>query len=382
MDPIRRDLSDPRFMAQAIRLARRGEGWVEPNPMVGCVIVRDGELIGRGYHRHYGDPHAEIRALADCRHRGIEPAGADVFVTLEPCAHHGKTPPCTEALIQARPARVHVAMSDPYPEVAGRGIEAIRKAGIEVETGLSEDDARRLNAPYLKRLRTGLPWVIAKWAQTADGRIATRNGNSKWISGESSRQIVHRLRARVDAVMVGIGTAIADDPRLTARNVPVRRIARRVVVDPQGRLPLSSRLMQVETAPVTVAMAPGRADTRSRLETKGVDVLELPSPPGEPSRLSLRPLLAHLADHHATTNLLVEGGSSLLGSMIADNLVDQLLVFIGPHLVGDEHAVPAVSGMVVENIANARPLRLAQVKRVDNDVLLDYRLLKDADDDI
>ena len=140
--------------------------------------------------------------------------------------------------------------------------------------------------------------------------------------------------------------------------------------------------MQVETAPVTVAMAPGRADTRSRLETKGVDVLELPSPPGEPSRLSLRPLLAHLADHHATTNLLVEGGSSLLGSMIADNLVDQLLVFIGPHLVGDEHAVPAVSGMVVENIANARPLRLAQVKRVDNDVLLDYRLLKDADDDI
>lgn len=211
-------MNDAEAMRRALDLAARGRGRVEPNPMVGAVLLdRAGQAVGEGYHQQYGKEHAEVNALADARQRGVDPAGLTMVVTLEPCAHTGKTPPCVEALLQARVGRVVVAMVDPYEEVSGRGIARLREAGLVVEVGVEETAARRLNEAFIKRVTTGLPWVILKWAQTLDGRTATATGHSQWISNEASRAAVHELRAVVDVVAVGVGTAIADDPSLTAR---------------------------------------------------------------------------------------------------------------------------------------------------------------------
>ncbi len=320
-------------MRRALALARRSQGLVEPNPMVGCVLVRDGRILGTGYHRRYGGPHAEVEALRDCQKHGQDPAGCDVYVTLEPCCHHGKTPPCTDALIAARPRRVIAAMIDPFPQVAGGGVTALRAAGIEVQVGMEEEQACRLNEPFFKRLATGLPWVIAKWAQTLDGRIATATGQSKWISNDASRTYVHKLRARMDAVLVGIGTALADDPRLTARGVRRQRVARRVVVDPSLRLPETAKLL-VNLDPATadgaaLTLAVGQSllskppDKLLRLRERGVEFVGLPPLAAEPARLSLRPLLAHLAGTHQATNVLVEGGATLMGCLLQEGLVDE-----------------------------------------------------------
>src|SRR5437764_12544149 len=206
--------TDGQWMRRALELAERGRGYVEPNPLVGAVVVRDGRLVGAGWHQRYGQAHAEVNALAAA---GEAARGATLYVTLEPCCHVGKTPPCTDAVIRAGVARVVAAMSDPFPQVAGRGAELLRQAGLAVEVGPCEAEARRLNAPYLKLLARGRPYVHAKWAMTLDGKIATRSGDSKWISNRASRQVVHDLRGRVDGIVVGAGTALADDPQLTAR---------------------------------------------------------------------------------------------------------------------------------------------------------------------
>ena len=226
-------------MARAIELAALGRGSVEPNPMVGCVIARGAEVIAEGYHRQFGGAHAEVEALAVA---GVRAAGATMYVTLEPCCHWGKTPPCSEAVIRAGLARVVAAMPDPFPKVAGGGLTALREAGIAVELGVLESDAEQLNAPYLKRLRTGQPWVIAKWAMTLDGKLATRTGSSRWISSERSRELVHDLRRRVDAILVGRGTVVADDPLLTARP-PGDRTALRIILDRLARTPLDAKLV-------------------------------------------------------------------------------------------------------------------------------------------
>src|SRR5262245_52454147 len=233
------------WMRRALELAERGRGAVEPNPLVGAVLVRDGALVGEGWHQRYGGPHAEVHALAAA---GPAARGATLHVTLEPCCHPGKTPPCTDAVLAAGVARVVAAMSDPFPRVAGGGLARLRAAGLEVEVGLCEAEACRLNAPYLKLLSRGRPWVHAKWAMTLDGKMATRTGDSKWIRGGGSRRLVHELRGRVDAVVVGLGTALADDPALTARP-PGPRVATRVVLDGRGALP--GDLQVVRTAPET-----------------------------------------------------------------------------------------------------------------------------------
>src|SRR5579884_2079657 len=224
---------DDVWMRRALELAEHGRGYVEPNPLVGAVVVRDGQLVGEGWHQHYGEAHAEIHALAAA---GEGSRGATLYVTLEPCCHFGKTPPCTDAVLRAGIRRVVAAMPDPFPAVAGKGAELLRQAGVTVELGIGEAEARRLNAPYLKLLEKRRPWVHAKWAMTLDGKIATRTGDSKWISNEASRRIVHALRGRMDAVIVGAGTALADDPLLTARP-PGPRVATRAVLDSTGRLP-------------------------------------------------------------------------------------------------------------------------------------------------
>lgn len=372
-----------RFMRRALSLARRGRGRVEPNPMVGAVLVRGGQMIAEGYHRRFGAPHAEIEALEQCRRRGIEAGQCRMFVTLEPCDHDGKTPPCTDALIRAGIGRVVVAMVDPSSTVAGRGIDRLRCAGANVEVGLCGPEAQQLNEPYVKRVTTGYPWVIAKWAQTLDGRIATRGGDSRWISSPSSRRLVHQLRARVDAVVVGVNTVLADNPRLTARGVKVWRTARRVVIDPRLRLPADALLLGQcdggSVAAVTIAVnerlyadRPARLDA---MESLGVEFLGLPASRTDPSRLALRPLFQDLVHRHAATNVLVEGGSKLMGALWQERLVDQVLVFIGPQLLGDADAVPAVQGLVpaCDTIGQAPRLSLRSVNRVGEDVMLDYR---------
>lgn len=373
-------------MFQALSLAEAGRGWVEPNPMVGCVLVKDGRELGRGFHRRFGAAHAESEALADASARGESVSGATAYVTLEPCSHIGKTPPCADALIEAGLSRVVVAMIDPDPRVSGKGIEQLREAGIEVVLGVCERSARELNEPFIKRVTTGLPWVTVKWASTLDGKVATHTKDSKWISSPASRRRVHELRGQVDAVMVGVGTVLADDPRLDAREVQVRRVARRVVVDPELRTPPQAKLAlgsEPGDPPVTFGLCASVYDGPSQrakdYAAHGVELVPLPRRANQ--YLQLEPLLRHLAEAHNATNVLVEGGAALIGSMLDQGLVDRVLVFVAPKLLGDERATPAVSGLARELISEATRLTLRGVERIEDDVLLDYRAGNDASSD-
>ena len=323
---------DESLMRRALALAKKGEGRVEPNPMVGCVIVRDGRIIGEGYHRRFGCPHAEIEALKSCTRN---PRGATVYVSLEPCCHHGKTPPCTHALIRAGVTRVVTPLRDPNPAVNGKGLQQLRAAGIAITTGVLAHEAAVVLAPFLTRLRLGRSYVIAKWAQSLDGRLITPPGQSKWISCEASRRLVHRLRARVDAVLVGVGTVLADDPLLTARGVPLRRRALRVVLDSKLRTPLSAKLVaSTRTTPTLILTTAQSLKTRKaqQLKRKGVELVACKARSG---RLVLGDCLSHLAER-GVTNLLVEGGPTVLRAMLMARLVDEAWAFVAPGFMGGE----------------------------------------------
>lgn len=367
----------------AARLGAMGAGRVEPNPMVGCVIAREavesdgpaGEprIIGLGHHRVFGGPHAEVEALADCRARGQSPRGATAYVTLEPCAHTGKTPPCCDALIEAGVGRVVIARRDPNPLAAG-GAARLESAGIRVEFTAVSRSATRLSDPFVKRIRTGLPWVIAKWAQTIDGRIATRTGESQWISGERSRVLVHRLRGRVDAIMTGIGTVLADDPELTARHGVPRRRALRVVIDPQNRLPRTAKVLRTasQELPVLHVRGAGRDEQagESPGAAPGVSVLRLPL---RNELMDLERVLSHLATAHRAGSVLVESGPGLMGGMFRQDLIDEMHVYVGPMIFGDDQALPPVRGIEVEQLVEARRYRLIDARRVGDDVRSVYR---------
>jgi diaminohydroxyphosphoribosylaminopyrimidine deaminase/5-amino-6-(5-phosphoribosylamino)uracil reductase len=350
---------DAWHMRRALELAARGQGLVEPNPMAGCTIVRDGETVGEGFHGRFGGPHAEVEAL---RVAGPRARGATAYVTLEPCCHHGKTPPCTHALLAAGIRRVIVAQGDPFPQVAGGGIAELEGAGVEVEVGLLEAEARELNAR---------PWIIAKWAMTLDGRLATAQGDSRWISGEASRAIVHRLRGRVDAVLVGRGTAAADDPLLTARP-PGPRTAARIVVDSQASLSATSQLARTAAeAPVIVAAATSApAENVRRLTEAGCEVLACQ---GSSHAERLDWLLGELG-RRRMTNVLVEGGSQLLGSLFAAGAVDEAHVFIAPKLVGGSQAPISIAGQGVARMADALELADPQVEQSGADVYVHGRV--------
>jgi diaminohydroxyphosphoribosylaminopyrimidine deaminase / 5-amino-6-(5-phosphoribosylamino)uracil reductase len=359
-------MDDLHWMQCALELAERGRGFVEPNPLVGAVVVRDGAIVGEGWHQRYGGPHAEVNAFAAA---GEAARGATLYVTLEPCCHHGKTPPCTDAVLRAGVSRVVVAMSDPFPQVSGRGSEILRAAGLSVEVGLCEAEARRLNAPYLKLLSTGKPYVHLKWAMTLDGKIATRTGDSKWISNESSRRKVHELRGRMDAIVVGIGTALADDPQLTARP-PGARTAARVVLDSQGRLPLDSALVRTaRDIPVIVVTAGQAGENARRLHELGCEVLELPGTGGRPS---VDALLTDLG-RRRMTNLLVEGGAGVLGSFLDARAVGEVHVFVAPRLAGGAAAHSPVGGVGVARIADSLSLDEMEVEQIEGDVYLHGR---------
>lgn len=371
-----------RILDLAARLALRGFGAVEPNPMVGAVIVRDGTVIGMGHHRKFGGLHAEREALADCRRRGIDPRGSTVYVTLEPCNGHGKQPPCTEALVEAGVGRVVAARADPNPGKSGGG-ERLRASGIAFEFCADSLIASGMAAPFIKRVNTGLPWVIAKWAQTLDGKIATRTGESKWISGEEARRRVHRLRAKVDAVLTGIGTVMADDPMLNARGVArLRRVAKRVVVD--SRLEISAESRLVNTArdvPVLVvaeeAVVNGSGAAKAALlRSAGVEVVGAAH--GQRG-VDLRPLLRMLMERYAVSTVMVEAGPRLLGALFDEDLIDMAVVYLAPMVVGDEQARSAAEGRVAESLADSRRFRFSRVKRVGQDLELICRRVPDRD---
>ena len=354
-------------MTRALELAEQGRGCVEPNPMVGAVVVREGRIAGEGWHERFGEAHAEVNAIAAaggpaaCR-------GATLYVTLEPCSHHGKTPPCADAVVAAGLAKVLVAMVDPFPASQGRGIERLRAAGIAVEVGLLEAEARRLNAPFIKLVTEGRPFLIAKWAMSLDGKIATRTGDSRWVSSPVSRRLVHEIRGRVDAVLVGISTALADDPLLTARP-PGPRTATRIVADSRARLsPASQLVATARDVPLLLATTDAAPDARcNTLARAGVEILRLPA--NEQGRTDLRALLDELG-RRRMTNVLMEGGGELFASALAAGLVDKLMVFVAPKLRGGRDAPSPVAGGGIARMADALEARDWSLRRLGVDALI------------
>ncbi len=361
---------DERWMQRALRLAVRGEGYVEPNPMVGCVLVRDGRLIGEGHHAQYGGPHAEIVALRDCRSRDVDPHGATAYVTLEPCCHRGKTPPCSQALINAGITRVVVAVQDPFGSVNGGGFRELRDAGIAVTVGVAAEQAGEVLAPFAKRVRTGLPWVIAKWAMTADGRIATTIGQSQWITGEASRQDVHRIRGRVDAIVVGMGTVMADDPMLTARP-PGPRVARRVVVCREHLPEKETNLVRTARQYPTIVVAPPSLAAVQQADLAASGVQLMGCDPAD-SAGSLRRMLQQSATAGAT-NVLLECGGRLMSSFFEADLIDEFHVYVGALAVGGSGAPGPLGGIGKPELADATRLKVCEVRQIDHDAKIIYR---------
>jgi diaminohydroxyphosphoribosylaminopyrimidine deaminase/5-amino-6-(5-phosphoribosylamino)uracil reductase len=354
---------DELWMRRAIELAEQGRGHVEPNPLVGAVVVRDGQQVGEGWHEKFGAAHAEVNALAQA---GAAAKGATLYVTLEPCCHHGKTPPCTDALIRAGIARVVVAMADPFPQVAGQGAAQLRAAGIKVDIGVCANQARRQNAPYLKLVQTGRPYVHAKWAMTLDGKIATKTGDSKWISNESSRRIVHELRGRMDGILVGVGTVFADDPLLTARP-PGPRVATRVVVDTKGRIAPTSQLVQTARHVPTIIATTQDVASLSPLTDAGCEVLTLP--PDYEGKPNLESVLDELG-RRRWTNLLVEGGAAVFGKLFDRRLVDEVHLFIAPKLTGSSYDKTPVAGRGFDTVALGGGWITESIQNTDGDAYI------------
>ncbi|MGF1581224.1 MAG: bifunctional diaminohydroxyphosphoribosylaminopyrimidine deaminase/5-amino-6-(5-phosphoribosylamino)uracil reductase RibD [Gemmataceae bacterium] len=367
--------NDWTYMQRALELAELGRGGAEPNPLVGAVIVNNDKVVGEGHHERYGGPHAEVNALAMA---GEAARGGTLFVTLEPCCHHGKTPPCTTAVTRAGIRRVVAAMGDPFPKVAGNGARLLREAGIPIEFGLGEAESRKLNAPYLKLLATARPYVHAKWAMTLDGKIATRTGHSQWISNETSRRRVHALRARVDGILVGIGTALADDPMLNARlpesQMPPR-IATRIVLDSRCRLPTTSRLVQTasEYPTLVVVDKPNDPSHVDALRDHLCEVVflskESPKLTGHEEQLGRGGIegLLDLLGRRRMTNLLVEGGADVLGRFVDADAIDEFHVFVAPLVAGGDGKSP-VGGLGVEKMSEALRMETWNFHDTDGDV--------------
>lgn len=356
-------------MRRALRLAARARGRTAPNPMVGCVLVRGGQVVGEGYHRQAGLPHAEVEALAAA---GRKARGATAFVTLEPCNHHGRTGPCTEALLGAGVSRVVAAMADPNPKVVGAGAERLRRAGVRVELGLCEAEARAQNAGFVSWVTRGRPHVVLKAALTLDGRIATASGDSRWVTGEAARAEVHRMRDAAGAVLVGVGTVLADDPALTTR-LPGRRVGRdplRVILDGRLRTPPAARVARPGTLLVCAESAGRLAE--QRLRERGAEVLRLPAADGH--AVDLGALLDELG-RREVLDLLVEGGAGVHGGFLQARLADRLVVFIAPKIAGSDGR-PFAELASPPRMADALRLSNVRTRRLGPDLRLSGELLR------
>ena len=360
---------DEKFMRLALRLAKEGLGKTSPNPMVGAVVVRGNTIVGRGYHHRAGEPHAEILAL---RQAGKKARGATLYLNLEPCDHLGRTPPCTRAILDAGIKRVVSGMEDPNPLVSGRGIRRLRKAGVRVDLGILEKECQVLNAPFFKYITSQNPFVTLKAAASLDGKVATPSGDSRWISSEASRSHVHRLRQAMDAVMVGIGTVLKDDPLLTVR-LPGEKEPHhplRIIVDSRLRIPLDSQLVRTAGQyPTLVATTPAASSSKmQRLAKAKVEVLIIQK--DAQGHVSLRGLMKELA-RRGVVSLLLEGGSTLNANALKEGVVDRLLLFLAPKIIGGQRAPGVIGGEGAHLIRDARPVKMLKIRRIGPDVLVE-----------
>lgn len=364
---------DMHYMQQALALARGGTGYVSPNPLVGCVVVNDGMVVGQGYHQYFGGPHAEVYALQDA---GKRAQGATLYVTLEPCCHTGKTPPCVDAILQSGIQRVVMALRDPNPKVDGGGIARLQAAGITVTQDICTAEARKLNETFLKYITTGLPFVTLKSAITLDGKIATRTGASRWITGTMAREEVHRLRHAYDAIMVGIGTVLQDDPQLTTRLPDQQGVnPLRIVVDSTLRLPRKARVTEVAADCRTLIATTNRAAmaTQEILQARGVEIVRLPA--YDDGRVDLEALLSYLGGR-GVASILVEGGAYLAATLLQRRLLDKLLVFIAPKVMGGD-GISFIAPWGVETMEQVICLQQMTGRKVGEDFLLEAYLAQE-----
>ena len=386
MEQDRNREQDIRFMRMALELAERGRGWTSPNPVVGAVIVRgDGTVIGQGYHARYGELHAERHALKNCTE---SPAGATLYCTLEPCCHHGKQPPCTDAILEAGIRRVVVGSGDPNPLVGGKGIRILREHGVEVTEGILEAECDRSNEIFFHYIRTGTPYVVMKYAMTLDGKIAAYTGDSKWITGEEARQHVQTLRHTLRGIMVGIGTVLADDPLLTCR-LPDSRNPVRIVCDSKLRTPLSSQLVRTAgEVPTIIATCSKDREAAGRLEECGCRILRIgragvtygpfsvqnDSPAGAPAgSLDLRELM-HKLGEEKIDSILLEGGGTLNWSALQSGIVQRVMAYVSPKLFGGADAKSPVEGQGIPSPQLAFSLKNAEISRLGEDFLIEGAL--------
>ena len=365
-------MNDHYFMKMALALAEKGRGFTSPNPMVGAVVVKGGRVVGKGWHERVGGPHAEVNAIDDA---GDDARGATIYVTLEPCNHTGRTPPCTRKIIEAGISRVVVAMPDPNPDVTGGGVECLRQAGIPVTSGICEDESRELSEIFIKFIQTKTPFVILKTASTLDGQIATRTGDSKWVTGEPARHFVHQVRHEVDAIMVGIGTVRADDPSLTTRlpdgrgNDPIR-----IVLDTHLSIPETARILHLDSPAETIIIC-GKSADQSRmaaLAETGARVIPVEERNHTIDLGALMPVLGSMN----ITSLLIEGGGRVVHSALKAGIVDKVLLFFAPKLLGGNDGIPFCNGQGPEKMSRAIHLTDIRTRWFENDILIEGHLGK------
>ncbi|MDM8526499.1 bifunctional diaminohydroxyphosphoribosylaminopyrimidine deaminase/5-amino-6-(5-phosphoribosylamino)uracil reductase RibD [Desulfococcaceae bacterium HSG8] len=360
-------MDDKYFMKIALDLAAKGEGFTSPNPMVGAVVVRDGEVVGKGYHEAVGKAHAEVNAIDDA---GSSAEGATIYVTLEPCNHTGRTPPCTEKILSSGIRRVVVAMDDPNPDVRGGGNDYLRKQGIDITSGICEEEARKLNEVFIKYIRTKRPFVILKCAMTLDGRIATKTGDSKWVSGEASRKFVHRVRHAVDGIMVGMGTIRKDNPSLTTRLEGMNGLdPARIILDTRLSVSRDAKILHLDSDSDTILITDGSvsADKKAGFENMGARVIGYPARDG---RIDLDFLMDKLGEL-GITSLLIEGGSCVIASALKAGIVDKVLFFYAPRILGGDDGVPVCKGPGPDLMRDCLPVRDVRVRRFDDDVMIE-----------
>lgn len=356
---------DELYMKRAINLAKKGTGHTSPNPLVGAVIVKDNRIIGEGYHEYYGGNHAEVNAIENAT-EDVE--GATIYVTLEPCSHFGKTPPCAKKIVESKFAKVVIGMTDPNPLVAGRGIRIIREAGIEVVTGVLEEDVKELNEVFIKYILTKKPFCYMKYAMTLDGKIASWSGDSKWITSEKSRKYVHDIRQKVSAIMVGIGTVLADDPSLTTRrDSDMDKDAVRVILDTRCRIPLDAKVLNLESSVRTIIATGSSYDEKiEALREKGAEVIVTPL---KENRIDIKWLFDELG-RMGLDSVLLEGGATTNYSALEAGVVDKVMAFVAPKMIGGQNAKTPVEGEGITYVRDAVKLKDIDIKRFDEDILI------------